>query len=147
MPWKLWNVESRFQGANTGKKTSFWVLFHVQKWCDLRWRCSMLRMSISEQNRWINGLNELIHKKRRITVCDVANMLGISLLLIHIILKESEHALDCCQICFLLAKWGAIGELCQHVPVRAGETWKEFRIHFKGSQMWWDLGLQVWLRN
>jgi len=45
-------------------------------------------------------MKELIHKERRITVCDVSNMLGILLGSIHIILKESEHVLDCCKILF-----------------------------------------------
>ena len=55
---KLWNVESSFWQANIEKNASFWVVFQVQKWCDLAVAVTP-RMSIDNKKRWKCGFSKL----------------------------------------------------------------------------------------
>jgi hypothetical protein len=57
-------------------RTRFWM---VQKLGDLWRRCQILRTSINMLNTWKCGLSrELVLENKEITICGVANMLGIS---------------------------------------------------------------------
>lgn len=64
-----------------GMQTRGGHTFHIQKWCDLHWRCQMLlKMPTDEKDLYesVDQLKELILENRRVIICNVAHIPRIS---------------------------------------------------------------------
>jgi predicted HTH transcriptional regulator len=71
----------------------------------------------------VDQVKKHILENRRMTVCEVANMLGISSGPIQSILKDKLNELDCHNICALQTEEAAAeGDPHQHVPGPSRKT-------------------------
>lgn len=71
---------------------------------------------MSNTNENVDQVKYLVHKNRRIKICEAATMLGILFGSVLSILKGSEYTSHCKQIRAQHAEQGAEAKSCQHMP-------------------------------
>ena len=83
------NMESSFWREDKWEEHKPWVVCWVQKHCVFCWICWEMEINISEQiAENVDYVKEFILINERITICEVTNMLGISLGLVQRTMKD-----------------------------------------------------------
>jgi len=121
-------------------------VFQVQKKCDVCWRCQVHRVSTSEKNRLKCVSSDGTSTQKQSVSMKLLTCWEFCLCQFTVF-GQSEHALDCCEICAPSAEWRVEGDSCHHIPGPLQEAWKIPRIPFIDNYGCWDFGLWVQCRN
>jgi len=81
-------------------------VFQVQKKCDLCWRCQVHRVSTSEKNRLKCVSSDGTSTQKQSVSMKLLTCWEFCLCQFTVF-GQSEHALDCCEICAPSAEWRA----------------------------------------
>lgn len=117
--------------ASGRENASTWLVFHVQKWCVLCWKCWILRVSSSKQNRQRCGSSEgtcLWKQKSNYLWFD--NVLEISFGSLGRILKDYQNMHLISPYLCPANRVRSRGELSHCVPGPSRETETTFWLNF-----------------